>query len=87
LGQSVIINILVLHSCHKLEYFKAQKWENEWIQATRDIVRKEFDRSYKESGSEDAMQLDSMVSIFKPMLSTFPICFHIAGFSIVEEHI
>jgi hypothetical protein len=76
LRQSVIINLLlVLHPRHKLEYFKAQKWENEWIQAARNIVREEFDRSYKESGFEDAMQLDSTVSIFKPILSTFAYLF------------
>ena len=64
-------SILVLHPRHKLEYFKAQKWENEWIQAARDIVREEFDRSYKESASDNAMQVDSTVSTFKSKLPTY----------------
>ena len=38
--------VLVLHLCHKLEYFKKQKWEVPWIQDTHNIVRHKFDRSY-----------------------------------------
>jgi cobalamin biosynthesis Co2+ chelatase CbiK len=37
---------LVLHPRHKLEYFKKQKWEDLWVQAAHEIVRREFDRSY-----------------------------------------
>jgi hypothetical protein len=37
---------LVLHHCHKLEYFKKQKWEVSWIQDTHEIVCHKFDRSY-----------------------------------------
>jgi hypothetical protein len=37
---------LVLHPCHKLEYFKKQKWEVPWVQDTHEIVRRKFDHSY-----------------------------------------
>jgi hypothetical protein len=63
-------SLAVLHPRHKLEYFKAQKWEDEWIHAARNIVREEFDRSYASvatSGSGntgpacgDAMQVDGV---------------------------
>jgi len=79
----MVVILSVLHPHHKLEYFKAQKWENEWIQMARDIVRKEFDRSYKVVSNhtqEDAMQVDkdnNMVSTILtiPELSNFEIRF------------
>ena len=37
---------LVLHPCHKLEYFKRNGWDEVLIQTARDIVQDEFDRSY-----------------------------------------
>jgi hypothetical protein len=37
---------LVLHPCHKLEYFKKQKWEIPWIQDACKIVCHEFVCSY-----------------------------------------
>ena len=39
--------LLVLHPCHKLEYFKKHKWESEWIEAARSIVQEEFSQSYQ----------------------------------------
>ena len=85
LQYSVTIIILVLHPRHKLEYFKAQNWEHEWIQAARNIVRDEFDRSYKGSAirdDKDAMQVDNSVSIIillRRLYSLKP--------SVVEEHL
>ena len=35
--------LLVLHFCHKLQYFKNAGWEEEWIEAAEEIVRDEFD--------------------------------------------
>jgi hypothetical protein len=52
---------LVLHPRHKLKYFKAQKWDEEWIQTARDIVRDEFERSYKSeniSGDDNAIEVE-----------------------------
>jgi hypothetical protein len=52
----------VLHPRHKLEYFKKHDWEEAWIDAAHDIVRKEFDRSYAPMGVEGSgggMQADS----------------------------
>jgi hypothetical protein len=37
---------LVLHPCHKLQYFKDAGWEDEWITWAKTIVHKEFDWSY-----------------------------------------
>ena len=37
---------LVLHPRHKLEYFKRNNWDESLIEAARDIVQDEFDRSY-----------------------------------------
>jgi len=36
----------VLHSCHKLHYFKKAGWEDSWIEAARNIVHMEFDKTY-----------------------------------------
>jgi hypothetical protein len=41
------INIFtVLHSRHKLEYFRNAKWEEDWIVAAKEIVEAEFQQSY-----------------------------------------
>lgn len=55
---SILILILaVLHPRRKLEYFKKQNWEREWIQVAQDIIRDEFDRSYA-SLVVDSMEVD-----------------------------
>jgi hypothetical protein len=36
----------VLHPWHKLSYFKAARWEDDWIQTAESLVRDEFERSY-----------------------------------------
>ncbi len=58
-----ILISLVLHSCHKLEYFKKHNWEELWIQTAHEIVHEEFDRSYAEMDAgfdEGIMQVDSL---------------------------
>ena len=37
----------MLHPQHKLDYFKKAGWEEEWITKAKEIVRTEFERSYK----------------------------------------
>ena len=37
---------LVLHPCHKLEYFKRNNWDEASIEAMHDIVQDEFNQSY-----------------------------------------
>lgn len=49
---------LVLHPRHKLEYFIKQKWETPWIQDAREIVRREFDRSYAASATVHSQRDD-----------------------------
>jgi len=69
----IFILLSVLHPRHKLEYFKAQKWEHGWIQTARDIVREEFDRSYKDITSEDAMQVDKDATVSEYDTQSFSI--------------
>lgn len=38
---------IVLHPRHKLEYFKKAGWEASWIKAAEEILRVEYDRSYR----------------------------------------
>ncbi|KAF8232626.1 hypothetical protein L208DRAFT_1123313, partial [Tricholoma matsutake] len=37
---------MVLHPRHKLNYFKTARWEDDWIEAARQLVRDEFDLLY-----------------------------------------
>jgi hypothetical protein len=41
-----IILYLVLHPRHKLSYFKAARWEDDWIQTAESLIHDEFERSY-----------------------------------------
>ncbi|KAH8995600.1 hypothetical protein EDB92DRAFT_1794416, partial [Lactarius akahatsu] len=50
---------MVLHPCHKLEYFKRHNWEEAWIDTARDIVHNEFDQQYASMDIPDGMQLSS----------------------------
>jgi hypothetical protein len=43
---SSLIFLIVLHPRHKLQYFKAAGWEDEWIDAAHVIVREEYYRTY-----------------------------------------
>jgi hypothetical protein len=36
----------VLHPRHKLEYFKTQNWEADWIATAQELVREEYNRTY-----------------------------------------
>jgi len=40
----------VLHPQYKLKYFKGAKWEQEWIDTTKELVRTQFNRSYCKAG-------------------------------------
>ena len=44
---------LVLDPKRKLDYFCAAGWEEEWIEAAREIVREECDRGYAGISLED----------------------------------
>ncbi len=39
--------VLVLHPRHKLDYFIKAGWEEDWIERAKQLVRAEFERSYK----------------------------------------
>ena len=36
----------MLHPCHKLAYFKAANWPDEWINIAKDLVTAEFECTY-----------------------------------------
>lgn len=45
--------ILVLHPQHKVDYFEKAGWEEAWVDRAKEIVRTEFERSYKYSDNND----------------------------------
>jgi hypothetical protein len=40
------LNILVLHPGLKLEYFRKESWEDDWIEQAENITRKEYVLNY-----------------------------------------
>ena len=38
--------LLVLHPCHKLQYFKNAGWQDDWIEQAEEIVHTEFNLLY-----------------------------------------
>jgi hypothetical protein len=42
-----LTRLVVLHPRHKLDYFKTAKWDKVWINMARQIVREEYERTYK----------------------------------------
>lgn len=60
--QLLSIIYIVLHTRHKLKYFKKHEWEEEWIQTAHNIICEEFNRSYAELKGPAAaatMQVDT----------------------------
>ena len=57
---------LVLHPCNKLEYFRRNHWDDESIEATRDIVQDEFDRTYWSMDGEDGTKMDIQTQTHAP---------------------
>jgi hypothetical protein len=53
----------VLHPHHKLSYFKNTKWEDEWIEATRQLVQDEFDLSYSHNSTSQWSESSNRVCI------------------------
>jgi hypothetical protein len=49
----------VLHPRHKLGYFKSAKWDDKWIKTAKQIVRDEFERTYKDSGAADSTSFNA----------------------------
>ena len=55
------LTLLVLHSCHKLAYFKATDWPDEWINTAKDLVTTKFECTYlNHNESDDARSDDAM---------------------------
>lgn len=53
----------VLHPHHKLSYFKNAKWEDEWIEAARQLVRDEFDLLYSHHSMSQQSESSNRVCI------------------------
>ena len=43
----ICTRIVVLHPSYKLEYFRTQRWEPEWISMAERIIREEWNEGYK----------------------------------------
>jgi hypothetical protein len=65
----------VLHPSHKLEYFKAASWDDEWIETAEELVRSEFERTYANIEAEDweAEDATTTVSLYLFLLYLFNI--------------
>ena len=60
---------VVLHPCHKLEYFRRNNWTDESIEAALEIVQNKFDRAYwlldiEEDNSTAQADRDDAVRLF-----------------------
>ena len=62
--------LLVLHPQHKLTYFENTGWEDEWVDRAKEIVRDEFDKSYRSLDASWAMQ-PSKSNVYAFLLSFF----------------
>jgi hypothetical protein len=60
--------LTVLHPRHKLSYFKKAKWENDWIEAARQLVRAEFNRSYRHLSNSQGSALGNKVRCARLLL-------------------
>jgi len=63
---------IVLHPCHKLEYFKRNKWDAKSIEAVHDLVQDEFDRSYwllDVEGDDRTTHADGNISVSDCLLT------------------
>ena len=64
--------LLVLHPQHKLRYFKAAGWEDEWIDVAEQIVRDEFKCKYADlPGDSDGGKGNSIPSPKKKVHNIF----------------
>jgi hypothetical protein len=67
MGNSIILfmitsneNFSVLHPGLKLDYFRAHKWKNEWIEVAEDMVRDEYKTHYKSMDRDTDDKSDDM---------------------------
>ncbi|KAF8550527.1 hypothetical protein OG21DRAFT_397915 [Imleria badia] len=51
---------MVLHPRHKLQYFRQANWEQDWINTAEELVREEYNRTYKSIADDpdQAQELD-----------------------------
>ena len=61
---------------HKLDYFKSAKWDEKWIKTAKQIVRDEFERTYKGSGTADSTTFNAEcdTGLKKVCPSVFSVC-------------
>lgn len=72
-GPSLMLALpIVLHPGHKLEYFRDNDWDEEWIDAAKEITRKEYERKYaghvKPDGPRTASGAASTSAQVRPLL-------------------
>ncbi|KDQ56488.1 hypothetical protein JAAARDRAFT_132751, partial [Jaapia argillacea MUCL 33604] len=64
---------MVLHPCHKLDYFKTARWEPSWITTAKDIVCTEYQHLYALDDSDD---LEERTKPIASVSNTFSIRFY-----------
>jgi hypothetical protein len=57
---------LVLHPRHKLAYFKAAGWDQDWINTAKDLVRDQFEDYASRSGYNATQQAEESVATSQP---------------------
>jgi DNA-directed RNA polymerase specialized sigma24 family protein len=57
-----MLKFLVLHPSHKLNYFKAASWTDEWCETAEDIVHAEFEHAYADIEVGNDKSRDSVSS-------------------------
>jgi len=61
-----LIAIIVLHPCHKLEYFRKNNWDKPSIKAAHNIVQDKFNKSYRKldvEGGNGTSPTDANVAV------------------------
>ncbi|OJT02096.1 hypothetical protein TRAPUB_7442 [Trametes pubescens] len=53
--ESIIYRIaMILHPAYKTQYFRDHRWEEEWIEEAKTIIREEWEANYKPADDTDA---------------------------------
>ena len=68
--------LLVLHPCHKLMYFKAADWPDEWINTAKDLVTTEFERTYLNHDESDNTRSDDAMDGERELEAVEKVCIH-----------
>ena len=68
--------LLVLHPHHKLMYFKAADWPDEWINTAKDLVTTEFERTYLNHNESDNARSDDAMGGERELEAVEKVCIY-----------